>query len=113
MALIFTVDDDANIRGLIKALLEDRGHEVVALENGKQCLDRLDENPSVVFLDVAMPMMDGMEILKSIKNLKNDLPVIMVTAFDVTDSAVKAMKLGAFDYIVKPFDELRLFFCFG
>jgi len=109
MALIFTVDDDANIRGLIKALLEDRGHEVVALENGKQCLDRLDENPSVVFLDVAMPMMDGMEILKSIKNLKNDLPVIMVTAFDVTDSAVKAMKLGAFDYIVKPFDELRLF----
>ena len=45
MALIFTVDDDSDIRGLIKVLFEDRGHEVVALENGKQCLDRLDENP--------------------------------------------------------------------
>jgi len=109
MALIFTVDDDSDIRGLIKVLFEDRGHEVVALENGKQCLDRLDENPSVVFLDVVMPVMDGMETLKTIKNSKSDLPVIMVTGVDDVSSAVKAMKFGAFDYIVKPFDELRLF----
>ena len=109
MALIFTVDDDSDIRGLIKVLFEDRGHEVVALENGKQCLDRLDENPSVIFLDVAMPVMGGMEALKIIKNSKSDLPVIMVTAIDDVGSAVKAMKFGAFDYIVKPFDELRLF----
>ena len=84
MALIFTVDDDSDIRGLIKVLFEDRGHEVVALENGKQCLDRLDENPSVIFLDVAMPVMGGMEALKTIKNSKNDLPVIMVTAVSYT-----------------------------
>jgi len=109
MALIFTVDDDSDIRGLIKVLFEDRGHEVVALENGKQCLDRLDENPSVIFLDVAMPVMGGMEALKTIKNSKSDLPVIMVTGVDDVASAVKAMKFGAFDYIVKPFDELRLF----
>ena len=109
MALIFTVDDDSNIRGLIKVLFEDRGHEVVALENGKQCLDRLDENPSVIFLDVAMPVMGGMEALKTIKNSKSNLPVIMVTGVDDVASAVKAMKFGAFDYIVKPFDELRLF----
>ena len=69
MALIFTVDDDPDIRGLIKVLFEDRGHEVSVLENGKQCLDRLDENPSVIFLDVAMPVMDGIETLKTIKNL--------------------------------------------
>ena len=109
MALIFTVDDDSDIRGLIKVLFEDRGHEVVALENGKQCLDRLDENPSVIFLDVAMPVMGGMEALKTIKNFKSDLPVIMVTGVDDVASAVKSMKFGAFDYIVKPFDELRLF----
>jgi len=109
MALIFTVDDDSDIRGLIKVLFEDRGHEVLVLENGKQCLDRLDENPSVIFLDVAMPVMGGMEALKTIKNSKSDLPVIMVTGVDDVASAVKSMKFGAFDYIVKPFDELRLF----
>lgn len=109
MALIFTVDDDPDIRELIKVLFEDRGHEVLVLENGKQCLDRLDENPAVVFLDVAMPVMDGIETLKTIKNSKSNLPVVMVTGVDDTDSAVKAMKFGAFDYIVKPFDELRLF----
>jgi DNA-binding NtrC family response regulator len=94
---------------LIKVLFEDRGHEVLVFENGKQCLDRLDENPSVVFLDMVMPVMDGMETLKTIKNAKNDLPVIMVTGVDDAGSAVEAMKLGAFDYIVKPFDEPRLF----
>ena len=109
MALIFTVDDDPDIRGLIKVLFEDRGHEVVVLENGKQCLARLDENPAVVFLDVAMPVVDGIETLKTIKNSKSNLPVVMVTGIDDTDSVVKAMKFGAFDYIVKPFDELRLF----
>ena len=109
MALIFTVDDDPEVGGLIKVLFEDRGHEVLVFENGNQCLDRLDENPSVVFLDMIMPVMDGMEILKTIKSAKSDLPVIMVTGVDDADSAVKAMKLGAFDYIVKPFDEQRLF----
>jgi len=109
MALIFTVDDDPDIRGLIKVLFEDHGHEVVVLENGKQCLDRLDENPAVVFLDVAMPVIDGIETLKTIKNSKSNLPVVMLTGIEDTDSVVKAMKFGAFDYIVKPFDELRLF----
>ena len=109
MALIFTVDDDPGVGGLIKVLFEDRGHEVLVFENGKQCLDRLDENPSVVFLDMVMPVMDGMETLKTIKNTKSDLPVIMVTGVDDAGSAVEAMKLGAFDYIVKPFDEPRLF----
>ena len=109
MALIFTVDDNPEISGLIKVLFEDRGHEVMALENGKQCLDLLDENPSAIFLDMAMPVMDGMETLKIIKSTKIDLPVILLTGADDADSAVKAMKLGAFDYIVKPFDELRLF----
>ena len=109
MSLIFIVDDDPDIRGLIKVLFEDRGHEVVALESGKQCLDRLDENPSVVFLDVVMPVMDGMATLKAIKKIKSELPVIMVTGSDDAETATKAMKLRAFDYIVKPFDELRLF----
>ena len=109
MALIFIVDDDPQVRGLLKVLLEDRGHEVVALEGGKQCLDRLDENPSAVFLDRVMPEMDGMATLEAIKTIRTDLPVIMATSIDDAVSVVEAMKKGAFDYIVKPFDETRLF----
>ena len=55
MALIFAVDDDLQVRGLLKVLFEDQGHDVLSLESGKQCVDRLDENPSVVFLDMVMP----------------------------------------------------------
>lgn len=109
MALIFAVDDDPQVRGLLKVLFEDRGHEVVALEGGKQCLDRLDENPSAIFLDRVMPEMDGMATLEAIKAIQKDLPVIMATSIDDAGSIVEAMKLGAFDYIVKPFDETRLF----
>ena len=109
MALIFAVDDDPQVRGLLKVLFEDRGHEVVALEGGKQCLDRLDENPSAIFLDRVMPEMDGMATLEAIKTTQKDLPVIMATSIDDAGSIVEAMKLGAFDYIVKPFDETRLF----
>ena len=109
MALIFAVDDDPQVRGLLKVLFEDRGHEVVALEGGKQCLDRLDENPSAIFLDRVMPEMDGMATLEAIKATQKDLPVIMATSIDDAGSIVEAMKLGAFDYIVKPFDETRLF----
>lgn len=109
MALIFAVDDDPQVRGLLKVLFEDQGHEVLPLESGKQCLDCLDENPSAVFLDMVMPEMDGMATLEAIKDIQKDLPVIMATSIDDTESAVKAMKLGAFDYIVKPFDETHLF----
>ena len=109
MALVFVVDDDPQVRGLLKVLFEDQGHDVLSLESGKQCLDRLDENPSAVFLDMVMPGMDGMATLQAIKDIQKDLPVVMATSIDDTESAVKAMRLGAFDYIVKPFDETRLF----
>ncbi|KMP10692.1 hypothetical protein UR09_00930 [Candidatus Nitromaritima sp. SCGC AAA799-A02] len=109
MALIFAVDDDPQVRGLLKVLFEDRGHEVIALENGEQCLERLDENPAAVFLDRVMPGLDGFETLKGIKKSRKDLPVVMATSIDDAESAVRAIKLGAFDYIVKPFDETRLF----
>ena len=109
MALIFAVDDDSQVRELLKVLFEDQGHEVLSLESGIQCLDRLDENPSAIFLDMVMPEMDGIATLKAIRNIQKDLPVIMATSVDDSGSIVQAMKLGAFDYVVKPFDETRLF----
>ena len=109
MALIFTVDDDPQVRGLLKVLFEDRGYEVAALESGEQCLKRLDENPAAVLLDRVMPGMDGLATLKRIRESHKDLPVIMATSVGDAQGVVEAIKLGAFDYIVKPFDETRLF----
>ena len=109
MALIFTVDDDPQISKLIKVLFEDRNHEVLAFNGGRKCLERLSENPSVVFLDMMMPHMNGIETLKLIKSINKDLPVIMLTGVNDASSVVQAMKLGAFDFITKPFDENRLF----
>lgn len=109
MALIFAVDDEPQVRGLLKVLFEDRGHEVAALESGEECLQRLDENPAVIFLDMVMPGMDGIATLERIRKSHKDLPVVMATSVDDAQTVVKAIKRGAFDYIVKPFDETRLF----
>ena len=106
--LLFAVDDDPNQRRILSVLLETRGYEVLGFEGGETCLERLDENPIAVFLDLMMPGIGGMETLQAIKKVRDDLPVIMVTSVNEAETAVQALKLGAFDYIVKPFDEARL-----
>lgn len=105
---MFVVDDDANLRRILSVLLEVRGYRVRSFENGERCLEMLDENPAAVFLDLVMPGIGGMESLKQIKKMKKDLPVIMVTSVDDVATAVQAIKEGAFDYILKPYDETRL-----
>ena len=102
------MDDDPNQRRILSVLLETRGYEVMGLGGGEKCLEILDENPVAVFLDLMMPGIGGMETLKAIKKFREDLPVIMVTSVNEAETAVQALKLGAFDYIVKPFDEARL-----
>ncbi len=106
--LLFAVDDDPNQRRILSVLLETRGYEVLGFEGGETCLERLDENPIAIFLDLMMPGIGGMETLQAIKKIRDDLPVIMVTSVNEAETAVQALKLGAFDYIVKPFDEARL-----
>ncbi len=106
--LLFAVDDDPNQRRILSVLLETRGYEVMGFAGGEKCLERLDEYPIAVFLDLMMPGIGGMETLKAIKKNRNDLPIIMVTSVNEAETAVQALKLGAFDYIVKPYDEARL-----
>ena len=106
--LLFAVDDDPNQRRILSVLLETHGYEVMGFDGGEACLERLDENPIAVFLDLMMPGIGGMETLKAIKKIRDDLPIIMVTSVNEAETAVQALKLGAFDYIVKPFDESRL-----
>jgi DNA-binding NtrC family response regulator len=106
--LIFVVDDEPESGGLLAYFLEKAGYEVQGFSNGPDCLKALDRNPSIVCLDVQMPEMDGLEVLKRIKEENSKMGVIMVTSNNVVDTAVQALKLGAADYIIKPADREKL-----
>jgi DNA-binding NtrC family response regulator len=109
--LIFVVDDDAPLRLLLKTLLEDRDYCVRDFGDGKSFLQNLDETPSLVLLDVMMPGLNGIETLKQIKAIHPEIPVVMLTSVDKIETAVEVIKLGAYDYLLKPVDETRLFTC--
>lgn len=107
--LVFVVDDDPNLRRIMTVLLEKNKYKALEFESGEDCLEKLEENPSAIFLDKVMPGLDGVETLKRIKSAAPDIPVIMVTSIDAIDSVVNVIKLGAYDYLTKPVDETRLF----
>ncbi|OEU53748.1 MAG: hypothetical protein BA861_03880 [Desulfobacterales bacterium S3730MH5] len=106
-ALIFVVDDDASTRRLLRHWLEKEGYRVLDFESGEECLRMMDREPSAICLDIVMHGMDGIEVLKRIKKINSDVPVIMITAEDTVDTAVEAMREGAYDYMVKPTDKVR------
>ena len=106
--LIFVVDDEPTARTLMSKWIEKFGYEVRAFSSGEQCLEALDEAPSAICLDIMMPGLDGIEVLKRIQSMEKELPIIMVTAKGSLELAVKSMKLGAYDYIRKPIDRSRL-----
>ena len=106
--LIFVVDDEPTARSLMSKWIEKFGYEVRAFSSGEQCLEALDEGPSAICLDIMMPGLDGIEVLKRIQSMEKELPIIMVTAKGSLELAVKSMKLGAYDYIRKPIDRSRL-----
>ncbi|MZH02071.1 MAG: sigma-54-dependent Fis family transcriptional regulator [Nitrospinae bacterium] len=106
--LIFVVDDEEASQVLMKHHLVSDGYEVMPFYDGESCLKELDQKPSVICLDMLMPGLSGLETLKRIKSTARNIPVIMVTNDDVLDSAIEAMKLGAYDYIVKPMDPVRI-----
>src|SRR5262249_4403604 len=108
---ILVADNEQNIRTVLGALLEREGYEVTAVANGleaKQVLTHGDVQ--AVVTDLKMPEMDGMDLLHWLRKNQPDVPVIMITAFATVDTAVEALKAGAFDYITKPFDleEMKL-----
>ena len=109
--LILIIDDDDSLRRVMELSLLGAGYNVATAENGRQGIELFEQlNPDVVVTDVQMPELTGYEVLEQIKQKKPDTLVIVITAFGSIDKAVKAMKLGAYDYITKPFgrDVLRL-----
>jgi DNA-binding NtrC family response regulator len=102
---ILVVDDEMIVREALSNYLREDGYEAVAVETGVEALKKVEgERWNVLFVDLKMPGMDGLEVLREVKKITSDLPVIIITAYASIDSAVQAMKDGAYDYIVKPFD---------
>jgi len=102
---ILVVDDEMIVREALSNYLREDGYEAVAVETGEEALKMVEgERWNVLFVDLKMPGMDGLEVLREVKKITSDLPVIIITAYATIDSAVQAMKDGAYDYIVKPFD---------
>ncbi|HOI07664.1 MAG TPA: sigma-54 dependent transcriptional regulator [Deltaproteobacteria bacterium] len=107
---ILVVDDDDSIRRYIAKLLTQSGYDVKTASNGKEALTELrkSQDISLAILDILMPEMDGLETLNEIRKIQADLPILMLSALGQTNIIVKAMKAGATDYLVKPFEEEEL-----
>ncbi len=107
---VLVADDEANIRRVVSAQLQADGHEVHEVGDGAAAIEALKEHHiDAVVTDLRMGAVDGMAVLRYCQEHLNDLPVIMITAYGTIDIAVEAMRLGAFDFVAKPFDlgELR------
>ena len=108
---ILVADDERSLRELLAIVLRREGYEVMLAENGKMALAALARGAvDLLISDIKMPDMSGVEVLRNAKQIDPALPAIMMTAFASTETAVEAMRLGACDYLVKPFDvdELKL-----
>lgn len=108
---ILVVDDEESIREFFEIMLKREGYEVVTSPNGREALEFLKKNQvDLVISDLQMPELSGMELLSAAKEVDPELLFIMITAFGSTETAVEAMKLGAYDYVQKPFkiDEVKI-----
>lgn len=108
---ILLVDDDDSLRDMLSIVLKKEGYDVVSLENAMLALKILKKRSfDLIISDIKMPGISGIRLLSKIKSINNEIPIIMITAYASTNDAVEAMKLGAENYITKPFnlDELKI-----
>lgn len=105
MGTILIVDDDPQLRQSFEKLLTTEGHTVQTAATGEAAINLVQANPpDLVIMDIRMPGMSGLEAFRTIHDLEPKLPVIIMTAFGTTETAIEATKLGAFDYVLKPFE---------
>ncbi len=103
--LILIADDDASIRSLLQTLFENEGYRLVEASSGREVLPAIHKHrPDLLIMDIRMPGLSGMEVLEQMKRSSVDLPVLLMTAFGTSNLAIRAMQLGAYDYVTKPFD---------
>jgi two-component system response regulator AtoC len=105
---VLIADDEINIRRVLEAILRRDGYEVVTAANGLEALAGMNRGVHTVITDLKMPGLDGMALLRKLSADYPDVPVVMITAHGSVENAVEAVKLGAFDYIEKPFDQEQI-----
>jgi two-component system response regulator PilR (NtrC family) len=108
---ILIIEDEQSMREVLKILLEEEDYYIASASDGQEGIEFIKKDIfDLVITDIKMPKADGFEVLKKVKEISPDTIVIMITAFGTTESAIEAMKQGAYDYINKPFkiDEIRL-----
>ena len=112
MAKILIIDDEKALRQAMKQILKEEGHSVIEAGDGDQGLKMILEDaaarPEMVFLDLKMPKTQGMTVLKNLGKILFELPVVVMTAYGTSRTAIEAMQLGAYDYLTKPFDLAAL-----
>jgi DNA-binding NtrC family response regulator len=109
MAKILVIDDEKSIRNTLKEILEYEGHEVQDAADGLEGLKKIEgEKFDIVLCDIKMPKMDGLELLDKIMELQSETPVIMISGHGTIETAVEAIKKGAYDFISKPLDLNRM-----
>lgn len=105
MSKIAVVDDEMSVCEVLRTLFENAGDEVVIETDAEKAIEMLlRERPDCILLDIKMPKLDGVELLSRIKDLNLEAGVIMITGYGNLESAMESMRLGAFDYVTKPFN---------
>ncbi len=105
MARILVVDDEIAIVDILKAFLEDKEHKVFTAYDGVEAVEIAKrERPHIILLDIYLPKMDGIQVLQAVREFDETIGIIIMTGFREKDVAQKAIEMGAFDYINKPFD---------
>jgi two-component system nitrogen regulation response regulator NtrX len=113
-ATILIVDDEESIRRSVADILSDEGYRPIVAGNGNEALEKLETGaPDLVLLDVAMPGLDGIEVLEQLRKKWADLPVVMMSGHGTIETAVRATKLGAYDFLEKPLSYYKLLLCVG
>jgi DNA-binding NtrC family response regulator len=106
---ILIIDDERNLRLLFQKHFGKRGYDVVTASDGKEGIEKLrNEHPDLVFLDLVMPEMDGIETLTHIREIDKDVVVVILTGYPPMDTALKGNYLNIYDYMTKPFDLNKL-----
>ncbi|RLD46080.1 MAG: sigma-54-dependent Fis family transcriptional regulator, partial [Bacteroidetes bacterium] len=109
MSSILVIEDERSIRNTLKDIFDNEGYETDLAEDGQQGIEKIEKNDyNLIFTDIKMPKMDGIEVLEKAKELKPDIPIIMISGHGDIDTAVECIKKGAFDFIQKPLDLNRM-----
>ena len=102
MAKIMVVDDDDGVLNLLKRFLVSLGYEAIMADNGEEALERMNERPEIVILDIMMPGMNGLQVLDKIKEKAPSTEVIVITGLDSTGLGIECLERGAFEFMAKP-----------